>query len=327
MIFSEKFRNSNMITWNITNFCNFQCEYCINSNADDLAQIEGIDFLTQKKGFDSLGKDWIIHITGGEPFLMKEFINLCENISTNHYISLNTNLTTANIYQFADHLNPEKVLFISSSVHILEREKRDPNLKKYIEKIIYLQEKRFNIIASYVAFPSVLSRIKDDFKTLKDGGVQNLQFKGFRGLYNKKVYPYAYSDEDISILKTLPYEYPEFEILKGEYSFFGHNCGAGNRFFVMDEFGNLKRCSSLHREYGNLFKGGIKRDINPKPCPLRNCGCPYEGIRNVDSSKKSNALLINEVMSEGYFQMKRIIRNPTLLLSLKDKLSEHFQTR
>lgn len=327
MIFTDKYRTSNMISWNINNICNFRCGYCNNWRTNNSRKHQDIDLIELKKGFDSIGKDWIIHISGGEPFLRKDFISICEMISKNHFISLNTNLSTPNVNEFADKIDPEKVLFISCSIHIEEREVRDPQLSMFIDKIKYLQNKHFNIIASYVADPSLFHRINEDFKTLELGGVKKIRLKTLRGVINNKVYPSSYSEKDIAFLSSFETDYPELEILNNQNSFYGLKCSAGTRFFVMDEIGNLKRCSSLQRKYGNLFKGIIKIDQDPKPCPIKYCGCPYEGIRNVSSSKSSRIPILKEILHESYLQLERIIKNPKLLLKLKDKLHDHYLSK
>ncbi len=325
MIFTDRFRDLSMITWNITNSCNFQCDYCNNMRTVRKNDREGLEFSLLKKGFGSLGKDWIIHITGGEPFVSKDILAICEMLTQNHYISLNTNLSTQNVYDFADTIDPDKVLFISSSVHILERERRDPILSMFMEKLRYLQEKQFNVIATYVTSPTLLHRIRNDFETLKAGGVNKVRMKTFRGNYDGKNYPASFSEEERSIISELETDYPEEVIISGEYSYYGLKCEAGNRFFVMDKSGSLKRCSALNRKYGNLFNGSFKPDIKSRPCPLQYCGCPYEGIRNISLVESSKALLYNEFFNELYYKFKDVLNNPRVLLKLGDKLREHIQ--
>lgn len=326
MIFTDKYRHYNMISWNINNICNFDCDFCNNRGTVGLIDEQGKDLLELKKGFENIGKDWIIHISGGEPFLEKDIIPICKMISKNHYISLNTNLSTSNVYDFADSIDPGKVLFVSASVHILEREKSDPQLSKFIAKIKYLQSKDFNVIATYVTHPSLFHRISDDFKILLLGGVNKVRIKTFRGVLNGKVYPFSYSEEDISFLSSFESDYPELKILKGQNSFYGNECAAGERSFVMDEEGNLKRCSRINRKYGNLFKGDFIRDHVPRPCPLKHCRCPYEGIRNAISCKSSSSLFMQEVLTENFLQFKRIIKDPNLLLKLNNKIKERFKS-
>jgi len=319
MLFQKRFQDSVKITWKITDKCNFQCDYCKvwklnykNEKSLPLQEYERI--------FHEIGKDWIFIITGGETFLKKDFISICKSITQFHYISISTNLSTSNVYEFADQIDPNKVVFVSCSTHIHEREKRDPDLTEFIKKINYLQDKKFNVIATFVAYPNLFSRLEKDFKKLKAGGVKRVQMKAFRGFYNNKYYPDSYTSEEIKFLDSLNLDYPEMEILDGQYEFYGMNCNAGTNSFVMDKDGNLRRCGGVRKRYGNLFDGTYTFDRSPKPCPLRKCSCPYEGIRNATSIKSSSLNLYNEIFQQGYLQSARVIQNPKLALKVIRKL-------
>lgn len=320
MIFTEKYRNNNMISWITNNKCNFRCDYCNSWESDDSVEKNINDLEGITNGFERLGKDWIVHISGGEPFLKKDFLSICESITTNHFISINTNLSTSNIFEFADAIDPEKVLFLSCSVHIQEREKRDPGLKKFIKKINHLQERGFNVIATYVAHPTVLHRIGDDVKKMENGGVKKVRIKTFRGYYGKTRYPLSYQEEDINLIESYDMEYPEREILNNEFSFFRNKCKAGSSFFIMDQFGNLRRCSTLNRSYGNLFKGNWDKDEIYRPCPVKFCGCPYEGIRIATDQKVSYFKTINEIVFEDYQKLVKHTKDPEIVKKIKNRV-------
>ena len=44
--------------------------------------------------FDSTGKTWLLHLTGGEPFAYRGFVELCAALTRNHLLSLNSNVTS-----------------------------------------------------------------------------------------------------------------------------------------------------------------------------------------------------------------------------------------
>lgn len=322
MIFQEKFKESIKISWTITDRCNFKCEYCNVWKIKNSKEESSIELPEIEKVVSKIGKEWIFNISGGEPFLKKDFISICKTITKNHYISVITNLSTSNVYSFADQIDPKKVLFVSCSTHSEERKRMDPNLDDFIEKIKYLQNKNFNVIVTYVAYPDLFLKINDDYGELKKRGVKKVQMKAFRGVLGDKVYPEAYTKEDISFLRSLNLEYPEMDILNGKYSFYGQDCNAGMNSFKMDKSGNLVRCSRLKRRYGNLFEGNYKFDEKPKPCPLKLCGCPYEGIRNATSKKSSTIKTYIEACNQGYHKSLKLIEDPKLILKLKTKILE-----
>jgi MoaA/NifB/PqqE/SkfB family radical SAM enzyme len=322
MIFTGVYRNHCMITWQINKKCNFQCEYCFQwKNNKPLSPISPVNL---SKSIDFLDKECLIHITGGEPFLEKNIIDICEEITRKHYISLNTNLSTKNIYDYADIIDPARSLFISAGIHITEREKTDVNLSSFIDKILYLQKKGFNIIANYVAFPSLLGRIKSDFAFLKSNGIQKVRVKIFRGVYKERYYPHSFSPDEKKFIEDLDADYPEFEILRKSHVYYGRLCQAGQKFFIMDRNGNLKRCSSLSRRYGNLFNKSVQFDSKPRPCPVKTCGCPYEGIRNITTMKGNSASILSEDVFEKSLKFKKVINNPMLLSRVKEKAIEYF---
>lgn len=168
MKMEELWLNLNHIKWNMNSQCNFQCHYCISAkDLNNNPTIKPIDISKLSEALNFLKGNWHIGITGGEPFLEKDIIDICRVITKKHYLSLLTNLSTKNVYHFADHIDPNKVIYINAAVHIIEREKRDIKLNAYIEKMLYLQKKGFNINALYVAHPVLFDRIKADIAYLK----------------------------------------------------------------------------------------------------------------------------------------------------------------
>jgi MoaA/NifB/PqqE/SkfB family radical SAM enzyme len=320
MIYTGNFKNINMITWVINEICNFNCSFC---NQAHYKKLEPIDIGRLSQGLDSLENSWLFHITGGEPFLEKNIIDICKEISKKNYISFNTNLSTKNHFDFADIINPDRCLFINAAVHIEEREKRDRDLKEYIKKINYLQDRGFNVIAYYVAHPSLFDRLESDISFLKSNGVKKVRTKTFRGVYNGKYFPYAFDPNEKKFLESLEADYPEFEILNNSHKFFNKICLAGNRFFVMDRSGNLRRCSSVLKDYGNLFKKTIKYDTAPKPCPINKCACPYEGIRNVISHEGNYIVSIKDNISEKYLKFNSLVSKPQKIKKIKEKVKEY----
>jgi hypothetical protein len=69
-------------------------------------------------------------------------------------------------------------------------------------------------------------------------------------------------------------------------------------YFRMDPSGNLYRCSSSYKRYGNLFKARYIEDKTPAPCPLLDCACPYEGFKYVTSGNVHAGRIAGEVLKE-----------------------------
>ena len=75
-------------------------------------------------------------MTGGEPMLYPNFVSLAGLLTRGHYISLSTNLSTANAYEFADTVAGNRVISIRANIHILEREKIKDGVKEYFANFI-----------------------------------------------------------------------------------------------------------------------------------------------------------------------------------------------
>ena len=115
------------IQWHLNKKCNHQCVYCYSSNAEKKNEHPVVGKYSPyhiSENFNKIGLNCSIHLAGGEPFLYPDFITLCKLLTKNHYIGMNTNLSTKNIITFADNIEPKKVLYIYASLHIVQKEKK-----------------------------------------------------------------------------------------------------------------------------------------------------------------------------------------------------------
>jgi MoaA/NifB/PqqE/SkfB family radical SAM enzyme len=313
------------VDWLINEYCNFNCEYCFDSS-DKLIKYKG-DLNTQRivDAFNKKGMNFLIHISGGEPLFFPYFVELCSELTKNHFISLNTNLSHKNIYGFGERINPQRVRFIHCSLHIQERE-RLKLVHDFIAKYNYLKDKGFYVFASYVMHPSLISRFKKDYDYFKSEGVI-LQPKAFRGstyiwnetnyrIINKirnkfsKLYPDSYtrkqkklilkydkdsendekanmSIEEIGIRKDISLDnFLEKYITKGLPSFKGKICLAGKSFVKIYSNGDVQRCNTETDYLGNLFDDQLNLYKNPIPCKSDYCTCPYFGYKYVKGEDK-----------------------------------------
>lgn len=306
--------------WLLNEYCNFDCSYCFDStnkvkkNKGELNTKKVID------GFNQNGIKWLIHMSGGEPLFFPNFVELCSELTKDHYISVNTNLVHKNIYLFGDRINPQNVRFIHCSFHIQERE-RLKLVDDFISKYNYLRRKGFYVFASYVMHPSVMNRFEKDYNYLKSEGVI-LQPKPFRGStflwretnvkilnktrnYLEKIYPDSYTKKEKDLLlkynalsendekKNRPIEeinklkdmsldnFTEKLINEGLPSFKGKICFAGKNFLKIFPNGDVHRCNTETDYLGNLFEKTLNLINNPIPCKSDYCTCPYFGYKYV----------------------------------------------
>jgi len=274
------------ILWRLNRRCNFDCEYCFTDVIDEQPDKRTEDPACAKFSpeyiaakFNETGRVWRIYMTGGEPFLYPSFVKLAKELTRKHYIAVSTNLSTANTYEFADVIDSKRVHWLKASIHIMEREKISDGIKEFLRKFLFFQRQGFDIRLVYVTYPAILGRIEEDLKRFRGEGVEKIWVKVFQGEYEQKRYPRDYSQQQRELIKGLGLNRFEEEILACHASFIGSKCEAGYRAFSMDISGNIKRCSTVRQDYGNLFDGTFKLGTAPRRCPARKCGCSYQGIK------------------------------------------------
>lgn len=290
---SVYYKNFHTIFWEIISYCNYNCFYCFNENTKekqnktDKQTSEQISSLYHPKItneelvniFNKTKKTWVINFSGGEPFLYQGFISLLSDLSEKHYFYINTNMSSDKIYELPHIKKPSNIVHILASYHILERERRGISVEDFIKKVLFLQENGIPVSVTYVAHPILLSRIQSDLDYLRKRGVINFMPQRFIGEYNGKIYPEAYSDMELKQLHALKDCYDiDIDPISFNYNTIGRKCLAGKKFFVMNEFGKLVRCSTINKNHGNLFEEKVKYSLFTKKCTAICRTCPIQGI-------------------------------------------------
>jgi len=297
--------------WRINKSCNINCPYCFqpkkdrNNSRDILLDVNKI-----VKKFDNSGMIWLVFLSGGEPFLHPNFIELCQELTKEHYIAIETNLSTSNVYDLCKTIDPGRVDFIRCSLHTLERERLNLT-KDFIDKVKTLEKAGFNIIVTQVMWPPINNRYNSLFNDFEKENI-NILPSPFGGKYQGKDYPQSYTVKDrekiFSLIKNWeklfdiagPVKAPI--ILRGEvialsngyFSFKGLACCAGMRSIRIEPDGMIKRCDSEDTILGNLFQDPAITLLNkPRKCVANYCVCPNEGYISALGSPK-------QIKSSGY---------------------------
>ena len=277
--------------WKLLNTCNFRCSYCFISPellGGKMRVAAGPQ--AWRSAFERTGKTWLLHLTGGEPSLYIDFVELCRALTETHYISLNSNLSGRAIAAFADIVDPTRVSFINAGLHLEERESRGAH-RSFVQNAAALKSRGFPIFVSLVATPSALRRFDEAAALLAPVGLFPAP-KLLRERFEGQTYPDAYTDEDKALFRSLaiaareaywPFltgirEAPSIdvfdddELLGGEPSYVGRSCAAGSRFISIEPDGEVFRCSAKTR-LGNLLDGSFEPLPGPAACDTR--FCPY----------------------------------------------------
>lgn len=271
------------LIWDFDGFCNLNCEYCNESKASD-GTARKIDTSSLLKALK--GNTYRINFSGGgEPFLIDNFIDACKSITADHFISMNTNLTSVKVREFAENIKPERVVEICASLHYKELVKKGL-LERYISNFILLKKKGFPVAAKCVAHPSLMHAAKKIRMHFKERGIYVI-FEAFNGTWNGRRYPHSYTGKEKETF-GFPKDYLEGFFNKGKL------CNAGFNAGFIHKNGNVTYCMGIEKSIGNIY-GKIRFEDTDILCPLEFCSCPLKNydIRLFKASKFPKSKMIN----------------------------------
>jgi len=277
--------------WMLLETCNFRCPYCF-FGEEVLGAKRRLYGTPQEweEGFKSTGKTWLLHITGGEPTIYQGFVDLCERLTQNHYLSINTNLTQNCVMDFAQRINPERIHFINAAIHYEEREKK-ASLDVFIKYIHELKKANFTVLLSLMMTPHVLSNFKKISSRFNDAGHDVIP-KVVRGTYQGRHFPSSYSAEEKRFLEQYTTDarekhadiirdmgelptidmFSDARFLDGVKDYRGRQCGTGSKFVTIAPDGTVASCKAAE-VLGNILAQNVKFLKGPKFCDT--WYCPY----------------------------------------------------
>lgn len=265
--------------WRINQRCNFRCSYCFRTGIDDpRLGASRLPSAEQIAGaFTATGRRWRIHLTGGEPFLHPDIVQISTALTREHRLSVNTNLIPAAVRRFGDAVDPSRIHSLNATWHADEIAARGLEIR-WLDTFLRLQSRGINIRLMCLAHPLWLRNLPGWVARWRDAGVAQVYIKIFRGMWNGRPYPECFSPDDVRLILLMGLTPHEQNILEGVCSFRGRPCRAGVSAFNLDESGNITRCSGVSDGYGNLFDGTFSPDSSPRPCQAKGCACPYQGL-------------------------------------------------
>ena len=270
------------ITWHLNRGCNFNCSYCYVRNMKNKMSMLGHDWKEDLAAFKRIHNKYgieCITLSGGEPFVYPNFVELCEGITKFTSIYINSNCSTNNVYEFADKINPKKVKEIHISLHLGERK----GYGELVDKIHYLISKGFNVYLSQVMHPNLIGAFKNAREFFLEEGIE-LNPKVFEGEYHFKEYPNAYSKKDREYILEVAHECGVSQrqshfrsMVHGQLSWEGHICNYGYDGMIIKYNGDAYRCHGCTTYLGNLYEGDIELFDKAERCVFPICKCEAEG--------------------------------------------------
>jgi hypothetical protein len=254
--------------------CNLRCSYCIVKHyhgmkwISDVVMDTGLCIAWRKHCLEKFlakqDKVFCVDFSGGEPFLVRNFSQMCANICRKHYVGVTTNNTLPATRVFADIVDPSRVVRFAISVHFQQLALRGL-MSSFIDSALYLKEKGFPVLPVEVAHPMFFSKAAEYEDIIKSHGL-SLTWRAFRGIYKGKVYPDSYSCEELAAFHF------SSEVLQSCHRI-GMPCNAGYNVFCLDCRGYFLSCWSGEKKLGSIYTG-LKPLASLEPCPFESCECP-----------------------------------------------------
>jgi MoaA/NifB/PqqE/SkfB family radical SAM enzyme len=278
--------------WILFSTCNYRCTYCFwdeTALGAKIAPIASVDQLAAY--FDRTGLTWLLHLTGGEPFIYPDFVRLCQLLTRQHLISINTNAHSPHVRVFVDTVDPRRVDFVNCGVHERQRQAHR-GTSRFVANVNALRAAGFDAFASCVMYPDLFRSFPEIWQRYADEGVVIIP-KAFRGTHLGRRYPAGYTEAERRLFHDYTaraaefyadqfarrYEPPTINPFMDEHLFLhelpdyrGDLCGAGHSFARVVPNGQVRRCGP-DDIIGHLVEGWFAR--RPQPSPCTDLECPY----------------------------------------------------
>lgn len=269
--------------------CNFECPYCFYEDSQrSLKQKVGCWLMDKvpalnryktkfispeaaKNFFDNTGHKWLIVLSGGEPFVYPEFVELVKALGEKHLVIIGTNLSLP-VDKFIEEIKPESVHSFYASLHLGERERRKFSVDEFLKSAVKLKNAGFKVEIDYVMYPPLIPRFKEIHDRFAKEGLY-VEAKVFRGVYKGKIYPESFTEEERNMFYTyIPSEVDRAASF-GNLSFRHIPCSAGKNLIRIFPSGLITRCPHDNEKLGNLFTGELNLHKKVKNCVVPFCKC------------------------------------------------------
>lgn len=267
------------VQWHVTERCNLKCIHCYQDKLcikDELSLEEtkkGLDML--KKTVEKWGMECEVSITGGEPFLRKDWFEICKYIEEKgFYLSILSNgtLLGPDIIKKLKQLKSIRYIQISldggnKETHEFIRGKG--NFDKAIESIKLLKKNGFKVATKFTVHKRNLSNLKEYLDLTKSLNVDFVSVARYIPWGNgKDILDYFLNKEEIKGVYELVLSYAEknkgkieydvrrplWILLKKEGNNVGGRCTAGLMGLTILPNGDILPCRPMGIVLGNILK-------------------------------------------------------------------------
>ncbi len=294
-------------TWNIHYDCNYRCPYCFFEGKWEDYRTKNVYIKVEewfeywRRIYKNYGCCFIL-ITGGEPFIYPNFIELIEELSHIHYpINISTN-ASGDLDSFVRRIDSDRVSLSVSFQPGFEK------IDSFLEKVKFLRTYNFNGCINFVAYPPFIKDIsfyKEKFNSIG----QELKVIPFWGKYEEKEYPLAYTEEEKELIG-----------INGEWfnrvRKKGSICPAGYNSALVFPDGKVARCGQIgeRRLIGSLFDNNFKLLHEKLPCDAEFCPCDEDRLFGEEekehitiSNNKNDPEVTNPLLNDREYELGKTV--------------------
>ena len=107
--------------WWTTMACNFKCKYCWEVQAQERGEFKPVPFRPAQDWLEAWNRlrPQLLDITGGEPFVMSDLIDVLIGLEPAIRVAITSNLSHP-LLEFVKHVSPERVINVTASFHPME---------------------------------------------------------------------------------------------------------------------------------------------------------------------------------------------------------------
>jgi len=265
----ESFNQKDSVSfeWNIIYKCNFRCKYCFFEGKWEEYGKRNVILSVKKwikiwEKIHSLYGRCAILITGGEPFIYPNFIELIRELSEIHYpINISSN-GSFNLNEVVENFNPEKVSISLSFQPGFNK------LEEIVEKKNFLEDKGFHSdFINLCCYPEFFDKIKKWIE-YASGKKVIMKLIPFIGDYNGIKYPEGYTEEEKEFL-GINKKWENNVKTKGK------PCKAGMKSALIFPDGKVARCGQIGEKFllGYIWDDNFRLLDKPLPCEGEYCPC------------------------------------------------------
>ncbi len=264
--------NKVFFSWYINNECNYKCSFCSPENYKT-ALVGVSKWVDIWDDIYRRYKECHIHISGGEPFIYPDFMELIISLSKKHTLEFSTNLS-CNMQPFVDNISPKRAR-LGGSFH-----PEDGDFDDFLGKAALLKKSGFDVWVNYVAYPPHLKDMAR-YKRAVEESLPGVLFaiQPFNGKYEGRDYPQGYTEEEKKLMNPSGSAEVNKEAFDwrtdGEKSAVKNkSCRMGQMYARIYPDGSVSRCcGNGASKLGNLLDGTFKLYDKPMPCVCDSCPC------------------------------------------------------